>query len=422
MKSVEATALDYQEDLDDAYQDRLNFLNGKKASSATPPWRLYAACIGLPGKDAEAKPEETTAKQQQKGNLDLLLVAAAAHKTAEEEVFNRGLPADYEGPLLVYVHKGVDKKSKPIEDTFTVRKLQHGDPLHVDISMHEINMAIAAILKKINVKRDNGTLFRVDASQGLKKGTPTTFKLATVLEDDDLTWRHDLDSGAYVLRLAIALREDDPKSKRRSTGWEPNPVHESGNEEDDEEADESNHGIKLRLKGFVERAWAAKNYEDDIITQAYHIQWLFKNKEATATVFDGGPMVWPDVWNDRGQGRSRGPKVIGQAQATAPDTAPPPAPADAMVQAIQQMMPMMQQQVQLTMMQQQMQQQVLQVHPPPPPTATPPPPTTTPPPRQTLMEKLGELAAAHSANPLNAEEFASANAEVKKALISGGVS
>ena len=74
------------------------------------------------------------------------------------------------------------------------------------------------------------------------------------------------------------------------------------------------------------------------------------------------------------------------------------------------------------MMQQQMQQQVLQVHPPPPPTATPPPPPTTPPPRQTLMEKLGELAAAHSANPLNAEEFASANAEVKKALISGGVS
>jgi hypothetical protein len=133
-------------------------------------------------------------------------------------------------------------------------------------------------------------------------------------------------------------------------------------------------------------------------------------------------MVWPDVWNDRGQGRSRGPKVIGQAQATAPDTALPPAPADAMVQAIQQMMPMMQQQVQLTMMQQQMQQQVLQVHPPPPPTATPPPPPTTPPPRQTLMEKLGELAAAHSANPLNAEEFASANAEVKKALISGGVS
>ena len=126
-------------------------------------------------------------------------------------------------------------------------------------------------------------------------------------------------------------------------------------------------------------------------------------------------MVWPDVWNDRGQGRSRGPKVIGQAQATAPDTALPPAPADAMVQAIQQMMPMMQQQVQLTMMQQQMQQQVLQVHPPPPP-------TTTSPPKQTLMEKLGELAAAHSANPLNAEEFASANAEVKKALISGGVS
>ena len=104
-------------------------------------------------------------------------------------------------------------------------------------------------------------------------------------------------------------------------------MHESGNEENDEEADESNHGIKLRLKGFVERAWAAMNYEDDIITQAYHIQWLFKNKEATAAVFDGGPMVWPDVWNDRGQGRSRGPKVIGQAQATAPDTALPPAPA-----------------------------------------------------------------------------------------------
>ena len=143
------------------------------------------------------------------------------------------------------------------------------------------------------------------------------------------------------------------------------------------------------------------------------MQWLFKDKEATATVFDGGPMVYPDVCNDRGQGRPRGPKVIGQAQAT------PPAPADAMGQAIQQMMPMVKQQVQMAMMQQQMQQQVLQVH-PPPPTATPPPPTTTSPPKQTLMEKLGELAAAHSANLLNAEEFASAKAEVVKDFSSGG--
>jgi hypothetical protein len=38
-----------------------------------------------------------------------------------------------------------------------------------------------------------------------------------------------------------------------------------------------------------------KNYEIDLITQAYHVQWLFKDKEATATVFDGGPMVYPDV-------------------------------------------------------------------------------------------------------------------------------
>ena len=174
-----------------------------------------------------------------------------------------------------------------------------------------------------------------------------------------------------------------------------------------------------------------KNYEIDLITQAYHVQWLFKDKEATATVFDGGPMVYPDVWNDRGQGRPRGPKVIGQAQATTPETAPPPAPADAMGQAIQQMMPMVKQQVQMAMMQQQMQQQVLQVHPPspppppltatpPPPTATPPPTTPTSPPKQTLMEKLGELAAAHSANLLNAEEFASAKAEVVKAFSSGG--
>ena len=138
---------------------------------------------------------------------------------------------------------------------------------------------------------------------------------------------------------------------------------------------------------------------------------FFKDKEATATVFDSCPMVYPDVWNDRGQGLPRGPKVIGQAQATTPETAPPPTPADAMGQAIQQMMPMVKQQVQLAMMQQKMQQQVLQVHPPsspPPPTATPPPPTTTSPPKQTLMEKLGELAAAHSANLLNTEEFASA--------------
>ena len=93
-----------------------------------------------------------------------------------------------------------------------------------------------------------------------------------------------------------------------------------------------------------------------------------------------------------------------------------------MGQAIQQMMPMVKQQVQMAMMQQQMQQQMLQVHPPPPPppTATPPPPTTTSPPKQTLMEKLGELAAAHSANLLNAEEFASAKAEVVKAFSSGG--
>ena len=154
------------------------------------------------------------------------------------------------------------------------------------------------------------------------------------------------------------------------------------------------------------------------------MQWLFKDKEATATVFDGGPIVYPDVWNDRGQGLPRGPKVIGQAQVTAPETAPPPAPADAMGQAIQQMMPMVKQQVQMAMMQQQMQQQVLQVHPPSPPppplTATPPPMTTTSPPKQTLMEKLGELAAAHSANLLNAEEFASAKAEVVKAFSSGG--
>jgi hypothetical protein len=95
-----------------------------------------------------------------------------------------------------------------------------------------------------------------------------------------------------------------------------------------------------------------------------------------------------------------------------------------MGQAIQQMMPMVKQQVQMAMMQQQMQQQVLQVHqpspPPPPLTATPPPMTTTSPPKQTLMEKLGELAAAHSANLLNAEEFASAKAEVVKAFSSGG--
>ena len=89
-----------------------------------------------------------------------------------------------------------------------------------------------------------------------------------------------------------------------------------------------------------------------------------------------------------------------------------------MGQAIQQMMPMVKQQVQMAMMQQQMQQQVLQVH--PPPTATPPPPTTTSPPKQTLMEKFGELAAAHSANLLNAEECASAKAEVVKAFSSGG--
>jgi hypothetical protein len=36
------------------------------------------------------------------------------------------------------------------------------------------------------------------------------------------------------------------------------------------------------------------------------------------------------------------------------------------------------------------------------------------------MEKLGKLAAAHSANLLNAEEFASAKAEVVKAFSSGG--
>jgi hypothetical protein len=92
-----------------------------------------------------------------------------------------------------------------------------------------------------------------------------------------------------------------------------------------------------------------------------------------------------------------------------------------MGQAIQQMIPMVQQQVKMAMIQQQMQQPVLQVH-PPPPTATPPPPTTTSPPKQTLMEKLGELAAAHSSNLLNAEEFASAKAEVVKVFSSGGAS
>ena len=119
-----------------------------------------------------------------------------------------------------------------------------------------------------------------------------------------------------------------PRASASRQGGEPNPENENEDEEneEEEEADETNHGIKLRLKGCVEKAWADKNYENDMITQAYHVHWLFKDKEATATVFDGGPMVWPDVWNDRGQGRSRGAKVISQAQATAPDTAPPPSP------------------------------------------------------------------------------------------------
>ena len=55
VKSVEATALDSLKDLDDAYQERLNFLNCKKPSSTTPPWRLFAACIGLPLKSQKKK-------------------------------------------------------------------------------------------------------------------------------------------------------------------------------------------------------------------------------------------------------------------------------------------------------------------------------------------------------------------------------
>ena len=227
VKSVDATPLDYQQDLDEAYQKRMDFIKNKNKASVTPPWRLFAACEGLPGDDAEGEAGNTAAKQHPKGNLDLLLVAAAANENAEEEAFNRGLPADYDGTLLVYVHKGVDKKSKPIEDIFTVRKLQNGAPLYGDISMNEINLAIAPILKRIKVKRGDGTIFRVDASQGAKKSGAVTFKLVTALDDDDLNWRYDPESDAYVLRLAIALREDDPKSKRKATGWEPNSVHEN---------------------------------------------------------------------------------------------------------------------------------------------------------------------------------------------------
>ena len=77
------------------------------------------------------------------------------------------------------------------------------------------------------MKRGDGTIFRVDASQGAKKSGAVTFKLVTALDDDDFKWRYDPESDAYVLRLAIALREDDPKSKRKATGWEPNSVHEN---------------------------------------------------------------------------------------------------------------------------------------------------------------------------------------------------
>ena len=239
VKSVDATPLDYQQDLDEAYQKRLDFIMNKNTASATPPWRLFAACEGLPGDDAEGEAGNTAAKQHPKGNLDLLLVAAAANENAEEEAFNRGLPADYDGILLVYVPKGIDKKSKPIEDIFTVRKLKNGAPLYGDISMNEINLAIAPILKRIKVKREDGTIFRVDASQGAKKICAVTFKLVTALDDDDLNWRYDPESDAYVLRLAIALREDDPKSKRKAAGWRPNPLRENDGEEDEveEEAD-----------------------------------------------------------------------------------------------------------------------------------------------------------------------------------------
>jgi len=56
------------------------------------------------------------------------------------------------------------------------------------------------------------------------------------------------------------------------------------------------------------------------------VQWLFKDKEATATVFDGDPMVYPDVWNDRCQGRPRGLESNRPSPSHDPRHSPAPSP------------------------------------------------------------------------------------------------
>ena len=205
------------------------------------------------------------------GGFETLLAAAEMQEGDAEKTF------------ILVVHLGIMKGTHGIAEASPMQIVvcgdNNGNPFSSKPTVRVINESLAEPLSRMGVKRESATLYVIYDS---------SLKNLSVVQDEN-----DLRSeaapghppGTERLHLAIKVIEETKRSGKltKKAGWNPfgTGTGQDGDDYDvgdDEDADEDETSKKHRLFALVKAAWRARGFEQDIVLQSYHTQYLWRNK------------------------------------------------------------------------------------------------------------------------------------------------